>query len=159
MYPVAVISTKSGDSVYLTFPRKEPQSTITELFNIITFAEALTNKRGHQRHYDYLIIPKLNYEGDIDVAWIEGMNTVDKNDIPWVIRKAIMKSRLRLNHLGARAQAAFEGRVYLLGSTKREKYLIFDRPFLIWFVHNKKVTYAAYMVGEQWKDPGDNIFN
>jgi len=159
-HPVAVISTKSGDSVYLTFPKKEPQDTISGLFDIVKFAEAITNNKGHQRHYDHLIIPKLKYEGDVDVTWIVGMKTIDKNKNPWVIRKAIMKSRLKLNHLGARAQAAFAGvMAFSKGPSKRGKYLIFDRPFLIWFVHDKKVTYAAYITEEQWKDPGDNIFN
>jgi hypothetical protein len=154
-HPVAVISTKSSDSVYLTFPEKEPKSTIAQLFDMVTFAQALTKKRGIERHYDHLIIPKIKYEGDIDATWIEGLQTVDNDEMVWEIRNATMKSRLRLNHLGARAQAAVGG--FLLDAPP--KYLVFDRPFLIWFVYGKKVTYVAYVTEEHWKDPGDEIFN
>ena len=122
------------------------------------FAVKITKQKGHIQKYDHLIIPKITYEGEINTKWILGMNTIDRKEIPWLIQDAIMKSRLRLNHLGARAQAAFVGMV-ILGSPARKSYLIFNRPFLIWFTHKEKVTFVAYICEEHWKDPGDNIFH
>jgi hypothetical protein len=70
-----------------------------------------------------------------------------------------MKAKLKLNHIGARAQAAFLAGAIEISGRLPPKILKFDHPFMIWFTHQEKVTFVMYVGYDCWEDPGDDIFS
>lgn len=165
---VAMIRAKSDDRVYLTFLNSIPDNEIKSRFEMMELAQKITDESKEpesvkNREIEFLnnldedkrlIIPKINFEGDVKIDWIKNMQTLGG----WFISWAVMKVKLRLNHIGARAQGVAVMSM-TLGDPPIPKILKFDRPFMIWFTHQGKVTFVMYVDYADWKDPGDEIFS
>jgi len=166
-HPVAVLNTKSEDKVYLTFLDAVNDDETQFGFEMTELAQSITDQlkefptnvwkiidSRRWRIFNTVIIPKIDFEGDINMDWIVKMKTIH----PWYISWATMKVKLRLNHIGARAQAAVVA-IATGCAPSPSRVLKFDRPFMIWFTHQGKVTFVMYMDYDCWKDPGDDIFS
>jgi len=164
-HPIAVLNTKTEDKVYLTFLDEVNDDETQFGFEMMELTQSITNELNEfptrrifidsERPWFFteVIIPKIDFEGDVDIDWILGMIIVGGGYIGY----AKMKARLRLNHIGARAQAAALLRIDC--APPPLKILKFDRPFMIWFTHQEKVTFVMYVDYDCWKDPGDDIFS
>jgi len=121
LHPVAVLDTKSEDKVYLTFLDEINDDERQFGFQMAELSQSITNGlkeflsinlRGQNIDYEkyrsyftpfnHVLMPKIDFEGDININWIVNMKTVDL----WYISDAKMKAKLKLNHIGARAQSA-----------------------------------------------------
>jgi hypothetical protein len=157
-FPVVKIMGKSDFNVYLTYLATPPKNEALNYFTMYELAERLTKEEGSPQKLDVLIFPKINYEGTINTDWLLNFEVKDLHGVKWWIFDAIMKSRLRLNHIGARVQS-MAGLAVMMGIPPPPITYTFDRPFLIWFTYQDRVMHAAYITEEHWKDPGDNIFD
>lgn len=151
--PVVKIRTKSPNNVVYMTILKDP----ADGFDLVAQARELTlqcasAKINHK--YGGLIFPMVDLNQEVDISWLEGMNTPGQYGGPVTIIRALQQNKLRINEIGARAESAMV-LVGALGDEKRPDYVI-DRPFLFWIERKGLIAplFVAYITEGDWKNPG-----
>lgn len=106
---------------------------------------------NHIFDYEGLVFPMIDLDVQPDISWLQGMAT-NAGMTGWCISQAKQQTKLRLNHIAARASSA-------VGMTMRsfsmpKPPLVIDRPFLFFLTHKGVVVFAAWLDKDCWKDPG-----
>lgn len=149
-YPIAKLLTKEDDHVYMTVMDKEPKQL--DLISIASKLQKSCNNIYHQ--FNGLIFPCIDYDEKVDISWLKGMITYDKDNREWFISQALQQTKLRMNEKGARAQSAAAVGVRLTAALPEEPYVI-DKPFLTWFERHglSNPLIVGYMTEKDWKRP------
>ena len=105
--------------------------------------------------YSCVRLPMIDFQQDVDLDWILGLNTMGDDGRPAIVRAASQRNRLRLNDRGARAQSATV-MVVMRGVSIDRPYVI-DEPFLLWVTQKYRPTplFVAYLDYDSWQDPGN----
>lgn len=160
---VAFGTQRPGEIICMMMLANAPK-TIFDLFNVTHGARTEMERSPISTpHGKRLTFPMVDLAVDTDISWIEGMRSAGpcqffKGD-PAEIDQAVQKNRLRINHLGARAESA-TAMTFMLGAAapKNEplRYII-DQPFLFWIERQgiAEPLFYAYVDRTDWKDPGD----
>ena len=154
--PIARVSTKSGDDVYITMHRK----TIIE-FDVMAKAQELSRNRRRIDEFEDLVFPMIKLDHGVDIDWLAGMETTEMHDQPAWIEMAIQQTRLRVNEVGARAESAVL--IAPMATSARWSWQwpkpnhVIKRPFLIWFERKglSKPLFVGHITEDDWKNPGD----
>lgn len=146
---MACIATTTADRVWLAMVDKAP----TQL-QLADAAQALVAGQKRRARHDGLIFPMVDLAAEETLDWLRNLRTIGQDGQEWVVREALQRITLKMNHLGARARAADEMR--FVATSVPPPPLTIDRPFLAVFERPGLPTplFAAYVTQESWKDPG-----
>jgi hypothetical protein len=151
--PIACLSTKSGDRVYMTMLDEPPDANSVAQISGTQFA-----RMEPGGNFSGLIFPMVDLNQETDISWLAGLHTVNDRNEPCMIARAQQQNRLRMSEIGARAQSAAVMELTFGMVASPPPVHVIDRPFLVWFQRFDDSTpplFAAYVTEEDWKDPGD----
>jgi hypothetical protein len=146
---VVSIETKSRDVVNMAMLKNPPtESKLAELIAKID----KTKKRIFD--FDGVVFPMIDYNCEVDISWMQGMHTRDRNNDPFVIGAAIQQTKFRMNEIGAKLESA--AAMVMRGTTAvRHPDLIIDQPFVLWISRPglSQPLFVAHFTEEVWKQP------
>ena len=152
---VLELQTETGDKVWLT------PSTPRTGFDLIRHAQEVMDNRtrnagGRMGRFTEATFPMVSLDRMEDISYFIGMaflgSVANGAKTPFIIEQALNQNKLKMNHLGARAEsAAAFGAMRGMSST-----LIIREPFLVWFTRDglDLPYFAAYVTPDDWQDPG-----
>jgi hypothetical protein len=90
--------------------------------------------------FSYLEFPCINYDQEVDISWLVGMNTISDrkskfNGDPMLISEAKQQTKFRMNEVGAKVESAVAMGMLrcCVSMPKKVKVpLVIDEPFLLW---------------------------
>lgn len=146
--PVAAITTKSGDTVYLGVADHQPASDFALL------AEIQQLKADLQPATDYteVIFPMVDLNREEDLSWLLDLQTVDTI---CYVKQALQQTKFTLNEVGAKVASAVAVEIKVRSSFKpAAKPLIIDQPFYLWIERPgvSQPIFAAYLTPEVWRE-------
>lgn len=149
-HPIATITTKSGDLVYMTKLARPP-----ELFDLVDLAMNLT-RHAHSAQYGKLIFPMVDLDQKVDIDWLIGMSADSPKLGRVTISQAKQQTILKMNELGVRAKSGFTGAVRSVGYEPPKPDMIIDEPFLLWATRDRHSVpfFVGHIDTEDWKNPG-----
>lgn len=155
-FPLSIIQTDNGDTAFITVAEKPVEGEA-----LVQVADKLmrgTPVRRGAKDYEKLLFPMVDLDRQEDLSWFEGMSFmgIDRTShaTPFYIAQALNQNKLKINHLGARAESATA-----FGATRGISFnptLVIDRPFLFWLTRRDlgHPYFCAYVTEEDWKNPG-----
>lgn len=152
--PIACISTKSKDSVFMTIADKP-----FEGFGLVALVEKLNGDLSLDKGYSGVEFPMVDLDQEVDISWLRGMGTVDTKNEPWFISQAKQQTKFRMNEIGARAESAVAVAVKRGVCMERRKPLVINKPFFIWIMRPglRKPLFVGYIAEDVWNDPGREL--
>jgi hypothetical protein len=157
--PIARIDTKTGDHWYMTVADHELDGT--ELLDRVVELQATASPMKHA-YYEGVAFPYIDVKVKSDLSDLIGMllpRTVDgKAAAAYEVFQALKQVNLKMNHLGAQADAAV---AIQAGIASGPSYLEMSKPFYAWQGVNglSQPPVAFYLDKDAWKDPGTIQFN
>jgi len=147
--PIAVISTLSGDAVYLT-PLAAPRS------DLVALVRRLTNEFSADGDFGGVVFPMVDLGVQHDLDFIGGLATRTADGRALQVAAAEQKLSLQMNEHGARAEALT--RMEFLASTKSSPPpdLAINAPFLVWILRPSLAAplFVGHVTREDWRTPG-----
>lgn len=148
--PIIQIETSTDETVFMTrYDGKVPNDS-TSLYRLIY---KLSRSKKAATGYKGAKFPMVDYNNSGNIEELIGARTTAADGDPAEIRQALYQHRLRVNEVGARAQAAAA-----LGVSKGislDKPVVIDGPFLIWFEKDGVIPFSAHITEEHMKKPKD----
>ena len=147
--------TETKDTVWIT------PSTPREGFDLIRHAQKVMgnlgpNPGGQWGRYSKAVFPMVSLDRMEDISYFIGMVFLGVDMMgektPFIIEQALNQNKLKMNHLGARAEsAAAFGAMRGMSSS-----LVIDEPFMVWFTREglDLPFFVAYVTPDDWKNPG-----
>ena len=154
--PIALITTKSGDKVYMTMTDRIPSESE---FEAVKLVENLTKNLQPDYSWNGLVFPMVDLNQEVDIGWITKMAS-DPDDDPdhtFVVDQAIQQTKLKMDEKGAHVESAVALAMELTGPPQPSlPDHIIDKPFLIWFTRDSlaKPLFVGYIDRDVWKNPG-----
>lgn len=150
--PVAILQTKSGDTVCLTALPKAPKG-----FDLVSAAQQLAVAKQRTFGFDAVRFPMVDLNQTVDIDWLKGMQTKSSAGQGQKISQAKQQTKLRMNEKGARAQSAVAIGVVATSVRMPKPDLVIDRPFLVWFERAglAKPLFVGHVTPDDWKAPAD----
>jgi hypothetical protein len=154
-HPIAKISSQTQtDHVYMIM-LDQP----VEGFDLVRLAHGLSTQRlVPTSEYEGLHFPMVDYDQEIDISFLCGLQTHDQTGQLWFINQALQQNKLRLDEHGARAQSAVALGA-MRGVTIKKSPHIINQPFLVWFMREgiELPLFVGYMTPENWKRPKSTL--
>ena len=101
-HPIAALSTKSGDRVFMTVADRALDG-----FDLLAAIEAIrTAQVPSSGAFGSLVFPMVDLDQQVELEWIVGMRTTDEAGRPVVITYGAQQTKLRINVKGARVESA-----------------------------------------------------
>lgn len=150
-YPIIQVPTQNGFDVYMT---RYDDALSNDPMALSQVTASLMNGIGNEEAVKGAWFPMVDFEKMGDLSWLLGATTTDAHDgITVTITQALAQYRLRMNEVGARAEAAVavSGSKGLSFSGPNPVYI--DGPFLVWFVKDGVTYFSAYIDEESMKKP------
>jgi hypothetical protein len=147
---IARIQTKTGDFVFITM--SEPFSS----FELTGRTQELSENLSLVRDYNRVVIPMVDLNHEVDISWLTGMNTEDREGDGWFIAQALQQTKLKMNQLGVRVKSAVAISLERCCAMPKEE-LVINRPFLMW-IQRKGISiplFSGWISADNWKDPGN----
>jgi len=143
--PIARISMKNGDSLYL-FPKDE-DINMDRLPHILRSTKNIGNCHT-------LICPKVSYNKEEDMKWMIGMCGQANAKYQYVeIEQAVLQNKFELNEVGARVESAAAIQCFVSGCagnfTPPSKYII-NRPFYAILRRGEDFYFSGYFDTDTW---------
>ncbi|MBI2473703.1 hypothetical protein HYV70_04080 [Candidatus Uhrbacteria bacterium] len=153
--PIVTLSTQSDVLVHLTKFNQD-----LDAFDLAAQVDEIFFET--KRFYDFggVHFPMVDLDVDVDVSWLLEMYTfLDDGTRAW-LSQALQQFKLRMNHLGAKAEDAFAGMVTLECYNAPKPNLVIDESFLVVFVQPglSQPLCSVVVRPDAWKDPGDITF-
>ena len=151
--PILELQTKSDDKAYLSI---SPNINLnrSEIEIGMDLWERATNILQSERivdPYTKVIFPKISLKNKVNMDWLLELRFIGTK---YYISYADFMSKLAVNEKGAIVKAAAAARA-TRSMKPPQRTLIINEPFLIWFIHEGKLTYVAYIGMDDWKNPGE----
>ena len=158
VHPIVTLDTKSGDTVYmLVHEAIEDPFQLLDFIQQISQQAVLNNRDEWGARHEGVIFPMIDYNEEIDISWIVGMNTVGTDGQPAIISQAKQQTKFKMNQIGARVKSAAAMSMCRGISAKPKPYVI-DQPFLCWILRKSVLGFDPIFVGHfgeaNWKNPG-----
>jgi hypothetical protein len=150
-HPVARITTKSGDKVYMTPVDGMPEGD----FALESKIRSLTLGLEHEDHrYSGVVFPMVDYDQILDVSFLKGLNT---NTVApgFYVAEAVQQTKFRMNEKGARVESAMAMTFRCRGASAEPTPLLIDQPFLLWIVREgvDMPLFGGVFAEDVWADP------
>ena len=151
-HPIVQIPTKSGDQVCMTVVDNPPTG-----FDLVKLAQELNKTSLPNAHFENVIFPMVDYDREIDIKWIVGMNTKDAKGLGWEIANALQQTKFKMNEYGARVKSAAAMEMLCMGVREPKPDLVIDQPFLIWITRDglSQPLFTGFIAEDCWKNPGN----
>lgn len=149
-HPIAYLTTKSGDRVYLTvLDRAFPGDGLLEQ------GAMLMTRLQPVHEFDGVVFPMVSLDVCEDIGWLSGLETVGGDGRPAWIGQALQQTKFRMNEVGARAESAAAATLFKSMVVERKPDLVINEPFLIWIARDGLTAplFAGYITQEDWKQP------
>jgi hypothetical protein len=146
--PIVRLFTKSDDQVFMSMIDDPPENF--QLLELIAKAERSTCC------FDYkgVEFPMIDYDQEIDISWIKGLNTVGDDKQLAIITQALQQTKFKMNEIGARVQSAV---AMVMARCLPKPRLVIDKPFLLWIYRRDTLgdtpLFVGYFTEEVWKKP------
>ena len=161
--PIACITTKSKDKVYITMI-DDPETGI----DLVDWVQSLRGNLSYSSEREGIHFPMINYDEEVNISWLEKMHTLAVDDAkhfpgdPMEIAQALQQTKLRMNEVGAKVEsAAAMGMVRCSAFSGPEPpppppYIV-NKPFLVWFEREglELPYFIGFMTEDKWEDPKD----
>ena len=152
-FPIAGINTKSGDRVRMSVLG----SIDKETFSISEKVEQLKKVavRKNMGSCDGVIFPMVDYNRQVDISWIKGMETGTKDD-DYFIAQALQQTMFRMNEKGARARSAV-AMMLCRKCASPDDWIKIDKPFILW-IERPGVDIPLFIgvfAEDVWKTPAE----
>ncbi|MDD5026451.1 MAG: hypothetical protein PHH13_03695 [Candidatus Peribacteraceae bacterium] len=127
---VAELETEQGDRIYLS---PLPDALPKELPNGFAIADFVDGVHHGLKAFEpsSIIVPAVDFVDVTDFRWMQGMHTVDAEELPAVIEAAVGKVDF---------QMTFPERAVSPGQNLPDPDVVFDGPFVLWVerrdIHN-----------------------
>jgi hypothetical protein len=146
---VVSVETKSGDVVSMAMIKKPPAE-----FELAELIAKINKTKKRIFDFDGVVFPMIDYNREVDISWMQGMHTRDRNDNPAVIGAAIQQTKFRMNEYGAKLESA-AAMVMRTTTATRNPDLIIDQPFVLWIDRPglSQPLLVAHFTEEVWKQP------
>ena len=144
-HPIAMISAKNGDTVWMTVADKEIAG-----FELFKHIEQIRNNLFVYPEQTFVHFPMIDLDHQSDISWLIGLpHTGDGH-----ITQAMQQTKFKMNERGAHLKSAV-AIATLRGMIPRASEIIIDKPFYLWIERpNVKLPIiCAYMDYDVWKDP------
>lgn len=153
--PIAVITTQSGDIVYVTELDWTPKGP----FDLTEFASRMTQRSLATFDHSGVEIPMVDLHHQPDISDLIGLFCNGDDGNRAIVRQALQYSTFKMNHLGAEAYSAA---AIAVTRSRPMPILQVQGEFAVWVVrpgfkqgeHNTPV-FTGYVTREHWKNPGD----
>jgi hypothetical protein len=149
-HPVARITTKSGDKVYMTPVDGLPD----ERFALESRIRSITVGLEHPDYrYEGVTFPMIDYDRKIDISYLQGLNT-DTVAPGFHCVQAVQQTKFRMNEVGARVESA-AAMTFGSKSASRSVPFVIDRPFLLWITREgvNMPLFGGLFAEDVWLDP------
>lgn len=93
----------------------------------------------------------VDFEKSGDITEIIGAETSGEDGMPAIVSQAKYQHRLRMNEVGARAEAA--AAIATTRGIDRSKPVEINGPFIVWFEKDGVITFSARISEEHMKAP------
>lgn len=147
--PIAEISCKNGDKVYITIADREYNT-----WNLLDRVLLITKDREYQYGYDGFYFPMVDLDQKVDIGFFKGMY-FEGQKFPYKIKTAKQQTKFKMNEIGAKVESAvyFEA-ACAASAMEPNPPLVIDRPFFVWIIKegNNLPYFAGYITEEDWKD-------
>lgn len=148
-HPIIQVPTQNGFDVYMT---RYDGAVGSDPMALSTTVSGLMDGISSQKTIRGTWFPMVDFEKRGDLSWLLGAMTTDVRDgNPVKITQALAQYRLRMNEVGARAEAAVA-----IGTSKGlggPGPVYIDGPFLVWFVKDGVTYFSAYIDEDSMKRP------
>ena len=148
--PIIEVETNTGDQVFMTKYEGEIPKDSTSLFRLVTKIS-----RGKQvaEGYKGARFPMVDFNDSGDIKELLGARTTAADGDPAEISQAIYQHRLRMNEVGARAQAAAAVLMSKGIDFNAPRPVVIDGSFLVWFERNGVIPFSAHITEKHMKKP------
>jgi hypothetical protein len=146
-HPVAELETQEGYSVLMTV--LDPERP--DLFSLHRHAQMIVENIDRPAPFGGVIFPFVDLDDRPDISFLEGLKT-QAQGLKWVIAQALQQTRLKMNHIGAKAESGV-----LMGMetlSMPQPPFVIDKPFLVIFTKDDDILFVAFIGKDAWKDPG-----
>ena len=126
-------------------------------FDLVKLAQELNKTSLPNAHFENVIFPMVDYDREIDIKWIVGMNTKDAKGLGWEIANALQQTKFKMNEYGARVKSAAAMEMLCMGVREPKPDLVIDQPFLIWITRDglSQPLFTGFIAEDCWKNPGN----
>lgn len=149
--PIACLTTKSGDRVYLTV------LDAARVPDLITDPKSLPSldHSGEERGLGGVVFPMVSLDQEVDISWLLGLSTTGADGLVAIVNQAKQQTRFKMNEVGARAESAVALGV-MRSYTPPQPDLVIDQPFLCWIERPgiPVPLFLGHITPDDWKNPG-----
>lgn len=151
-FPIAKVGTKSGDMVFMSVLDSIPKDTFA-ITDKVDQLRVLTN-RNVSDYCDGVIFPMIDYNRQVDIGWICGMETGNLPD-DWYISQAIQQTIFRMNEKGAHAKSAVAMTLRCKCAAPADRWIRIDKPFILWIERPgiQIPLFTGVFAEDVWKKP------
>jgi len=149
-YPVVVISTKSGDEVYLSvagdsFDGSDLGIHIETVFGDLEYLD----------DYSGLIFPMVDLNEKVDIGWLKEMPAYLGGDLVGRITQALQQTMFAMDEKGVKVKSAVAIGARFLSATITKPTLVIDKPFFVAVKRKdlKLPILSGYIGRDCWKRP------
>ncbi|MDP3771117.1 MAG: serpin family protein [bacterium] len=150
--PIACLTTKSGDRVYLTV------LDASRVPDLIASSERLPSldHSGEKRGFGGVIFPMVSLDQEVDISWLRGLSTIGTDGLLAIVTQALQQTKFRMNEVGARAESAVALGVMRGAAMRPDPDLIIDQPFCCWIERPgiPVPLFFGHITEEDWRNPG-----
>lgn len=147
--PIVELKTNTqGERVFMTEYDQLIPEDVTSLTSIV---EGFSRNKVWQSEYKGITFPMVDFERSGDITEIIGAETNGKDGMPAIIKQAKFQHRLRMNEVGARAEAA--AAIATARGIDMSQPVQIDGPFIVWFEKDGVITFSARISEGHMKAP------
>lgn len=147
-HPIIQVETSKDETVCMTrFEGTVPQDS-TSLFRLVY---KLSRSKKPATGYKGARFPMVDFNDSGDIEELIGTRTMGEDGSPAEISQALYQHRLRMNEIGARAQAA--AALGMSRGISMDQPVVIDGSFLIWFEKGGVIPFSAHITEEHMKKP------
>lgn len=146
-HPVAELETQEGYSVLMT----PLEGDYEDMFALQLKAQKIVENLVRPAPYEGVQFPFVDLDDRPDISFLKGLKTRALG-VDWQIAQALQQTRLKMNHIGAKAESGV-----LMGMEKLcmpRPVFVIDTPFLVIFTKDEDILFVAFIGKDAWKDPG-----
>lgn len=148
--PIVQIETQGRDKVFMTkYDKPIPQDTSSLNELVKDLSKSMQPAEG----YKGVTFPMVDFNNQGDMKELIGAHTVGTDGQPAVVAQAKYQHRLRMNEVGARAEAA--AAMGMPRGISMEKPVKIDGPFIVWFERDGVIPFAARITKDHMKRPAN----
>jgi len=151
-YAIAKLQTQSQDVVYMTRLDVAPTG-----FALLDYVKNMMETLAPNYDYKDVIFPMVALKQKVDISWLLGLNTVNRENKPVAIVQALQETHLSMDAFGAHAKSAVAlgFRVMASVQTRPKPNLVIDGPMLVWCERPSlsKPLFVGHITPEDWKKP------